>query len=738
MKNILIGNVSLNLRKQVGKGGEGTIYSIDNRNDEVVKIYHAELRESRRKKIEIMVSKQIAQKTSLIAFPKEIVKDNQGNFLGFSMKLVKGFRPIHELYNPKSRQQHFPKIDYRFIINTAMNVVRSIGTVHQNNCIIGDLNHSGILVSNNSTVAIIDADSFQIKNKGITYPCVVGVPEFTPPELQGKNLKSFTRLEQHDYFGLSVAIFQLLFMGKHPYAGIFNQKDLSMTEAIQQNRFAFSRLRNKITMTSPPPGSLTLDSFDGRLAIAFENAFGVHPMNRPNPSEWLSILESSSKRFQRCPRVNTHYYLHNSGGCFWCGLQGMINFDYFPARFDNSTVKNTNWTNIQTHISFIQSHTIPDFSNILKMPKVTSKGGSAFFKENSKTVKTKKITFSTLLLGSIGLFFLFPEFWFFSVFAGGFAVHELANNEIDESVFTVEYDRLGRKVQKEINQIVKSKKFQELIKVRVDLDHTIRDFNQQDIVCKKLIDDLRKDRQKRKLFEFLDTRYIKNAYIPDIGEDKKRKLIYAGIETAADVNEDQIKTVSGFGPVLTSKVVDWRQMVESRFKYNSTVDATDKKFENHIWGFFTHNKNQLAVRIKSGSDQIRRSWKNLEDFKRNGVLSSQLQIELQKFVDIENDLRILGLKSTKYEFAIIDNYESNYLPLNQTPPNLPNFKSTLRTASPQVKNPKTFVGNQKPSITKSVVPKCPICLKQMNQRSGRYGPFWGCANYPRCNGTRNI
>jgi DNA-binding helix-hairpin-helix protein with protein kinase domain len=738
MNKILVGNISLNLRKKIGKGGEGTIYSLDNRTDEVVKIYHVELRESRRKKIEVMVSKQIAKNTSLIAFPKEIVKDHQGNFLGFSMKLVKGFRPIHELYNPKSRQQHFPKIDYRFIINTALNVVRAIGTVHQNNCIIGDLNHSGILVSNNSTVAIIDADSFQIKDKGITYPCVVGVPEFTPPELQGKNLKSVTRLEHHDYFGLSVAIFQLLFMGKHPYAGIFKQKDLSMTEAIQQNRFAFSRLRKKMTMTTPPPGSLTLDSFDGRLATAFENAFGVNPTIRPNPSDWLSILTSSSKRFQRCSRVHTHYYLPNSNGCFWCGLQGMLNFDYFPASFDRSTVKNINWTNIQTHISFIQSHTIPDLSKILRMPKVTSTEGSDLYKKNSKTLRMKKIVFSTLLIGSIGLFFLLPELWILSVFVGGFAVHKLGNSEIDESIFTDEYDRLGRNVQREINQLVKLKNLQELIKVRVDLDHMIKDFNEQDIVCKKLIDDLRKNRQSRKLFEFLDTRYIKDAYIPHIGEDKKRKLIYAGIETAADVNEDQIKTVSGFGPVLTSKVIAWRKMVESRFKYNSTVDATDKKFENHIWGFFSHNKNQLAVRIKSGSDQIRRSWKNLEDFKRSGVMNLKVQSELQRFVNIENDLMLLGIKSSKYEFKIFDNYVSNYLPLNRTPPNLPNFKTTLRTTKPKVRQTNTHGGNQKPPVTKNVVPKCPICSQQMKQRNGRYGQFWGCSNYPRCNGTRNI
>lgn len=34
---------------------------------------------------------------------------------------------------------------------------------------------------------------------------------------------------------------------------------------------------------------------------------------------------------------------------------------------------------------------------------------------------------------------------------------------------------------------------------------------------------------------------------------------------------------------------------------------------------------------------------------------------------------------------------------------------------------------------------CPICNSPMKQRPGYEGkPFWGCSNYPRCNGKRNI
>lgn len=32
---------------------------------------------------------------------------------------------------------------------------------------------------------------------------------------------------------------------------------------------------------------------------------------------------------------------------------------------------------------------------------------------------------------------------------------------------------------------------------------------------------------------------------------------------------------------------------------------------------------------------------------------------------------------------------------------------------------------------------CPDCGGEMVSRTGKYGVFWGCRNYPRCTGTRD-
>lgn len=33
--------------------------------------------------------------------------------------------------------------------------------------------------------------------------------------------------------------------------------------------------------------------------------------------------------------------------------------------------------------------------------------------------------------------------------------------------------------------------------------------------------------------------------------------------------------------------------------------------------------------------------------------------------------------------------------------------------------------------------KCPDCSGDMISRTGKFGVFWGCKNYPQCKGTRD-
>ncbi len=41
-------------------------------------------------------------------------------------------------------------------------------------------------------------------------------------------------------------------------------------------------------------------------------------------------------------------------------------------------------------------------------------------------------------------------------------------------------------------------------------------------------------------------------------------------------------------------------------------------------------------------------------------------------------------------------------------------------------------------IDNKAVPKCPKCNSDMRLKSGKYGDFWSCINFPDCKGTKNI
>jgi DNA-binding helix-hairpin-helix protein with protein kinase domain len=246
---------AITLGKELGRGGEGAVYELQGTADIAVKIYHQDRAAARASKITAMTSADLHSFAPNVAFPKDALFDRGKRFVGFTMRRVGGHHPVHNLYSPTSRKTAFPTASFRFLLRTALNISSSIASVHRAGCIVGDINHSGILIANNATATLIDCDSFQVQAAGQTFPCTVGVPEFTPPELQGKRLDQVLRTPNHDYFGLAILIFNLLFMGRHPFARRFlGRGEMPMEMAISQYRFAYSS-RQRETRMGPPPAS---------------------------------------------------------------------------------------------------------------------------------------------------------------------------------------------------------------------------------------------------------------------------------------------------------------------------------------------------------------------------------------------------------------------------------------------------------------------------------------------------
>src|SRR5215470_5147272 len=346
----------IRLGARLGAGGEGSVHEVDGRTDVVAKIYHTPLTPERAHKIVAMASLSSPGLQRATAWPSGIIMADGHTPHGLLMPKIAGCKDIHKLYSPKSRKSEFPTADFRFLLSVAANVARAFAVVHQNNCVIGDVNHGSITVAQNATVKLIDCDSFQVVINGRNYLCEVGVPTFTPPELQGRPFRGIVRTTNHDNFGLAVLIFHLLFMGRHPFAGRYlGRGDMPIETAIQQFRFAYGADR-KITQMEPPPHVPALASMSPTIATLFERAFSRQATNghaRPSPADWIVALDAAGTQLARCKREPNHFYVSASPNCPWCMVESatgvvLFNIAILPTidvdRFDIVTV----WRAIQS------------------------------------------------------------------------------------------------------------------------------------------------------------------------------------------------------------------------------------------------------------------------------------------------------------------------------------------------------------------------------------------------------
>jgi DNA-binding helix-hairpin-helix protein with protein kinase domain len=343
------------LGPEVGRGGEGVVYELASNALLVAKIYHRPLDVTRAKKISAMVFTGNPEVIKFAAWPLSVLHD-KGRVVGLLMRKVAGSEePVHELYTPKSRLRKFPMANWQFLLHVASNVSRGFAALHNAGQIVGDVNHGNILVSSSGMSSFIDCDSFQIQTDGQIFLCPVGVPPYTPPELQNRRFDTLIRTKNHDAFGLAVLIFQLLFMGRHPFAGRFSGKgEMPIERAIAEFRFPYGRMAANFQMR-PPPCSLLLDQIPTAVGNCFEKAFSQEAAaggSRPTPLEWLESLAQLQNHLARCSRNKVHIYSSHLSSCPWCDIenQGIILFiEVGSARFEPSCPHSVVSLQLQPH-----------------------------------------------------------------------------------------------------------------------------------------------------------------------------------------------------------------------------------------------------------------------------------------------------------------------------------------------------------------------------------------------------
>lgn len=319
----------------LAKGGEGAVYRVRSTGSSplLAKIYSDYPSEDRVAKLKAMVASSSPSLGEAAAWPLGLLCDHmirgEQRVVGFVMPEVLDHRELHQLFSPAERKRYFPLANWKMLALAGSNLARVVSAVHHAGAVVGDLNQNNVLVSSKATVKLIDCDSFQFRRSdGKFWTSDVGKEEYLPPELQSATLRGLVRTPNHDSFALAILIFQLLFMGRHPFTGRHQKRgDFSIGEAISQGFYFYGRTAASKNL-SPPPGVITPACISPILAEMFEQAYLAS--ERPTAREWSEQLLQFANQLAVCQESQRHLFLDSGNGCPWCQLKKTMRVDFFP------------------------------------------------------------------------------------------------------------------------------------------------------------------------------------------------------------------------------------------------------------------------------------------------------------------------------------------------------------------------------------------------------------------------
>lgn len=305
------------------RGGEGSIYRIEGHSGLVAKIYHAgKATSDKRRKLEVMLAyapKRIS-KACQLAWPKALLFDEFGQFIGFTMPAAKqGSDELCAYTHKIRRERHHPQTTRRAFYRMAINLCHAVEAVHAMGHVIGDFNPNNILCRENGAVTLIDTDSFSILEPRTytTYPCEVGMNDYIAPEIQNRNRKKITWKKEHDYFALAVHLFQILMENRHPFAA-------TPISGVAPAEYAASLIAKGVyphVRNGETKADYITDILPRTLKQAFNRTFVdgfKNPNSRLTPTAWGSLLKKELKALRQCQFCPEQFERH-APHCPYCG-----------------------------------------------------------------------------------------------------------------------------------------------------------------------------------------------------------------------------------------------------------------------------------------------------------------------------------------------------------------------------------------------------------------------------------
>ena len=239
-----------------------------------------------------------------LLLPKEIAHSEQDNALvGYSIPRDPGaLLPFDDLFDEAKRSAFCNAGRWQHMLCLAANLARTIGYLHKQEIIVGDLDPRYIYVTQNGGFLFCNPDAFRLvdyASGGADRPGFGCDPDFVPPEFAKRgpcsldDVNKFDR--QSDVFGMAILIYALLTGGRHPYSLDSREADSTIPQNIRENRCLFSqsdfRPERIPTLDHQPLNNKVVGLFRQTFIDRSETAGRRSPApERPTAMEWTKAL----------------------------------------------------------------------------------------------------------------------------------------------------------------------------------------------------------------------------------------------------------------------------------------------------------------------------------------------------------------------------------------------------------------------------------------------------------------
>jgi DNA-binding helix-hairpin-helix protein with protein kinase domain len=632
-------------------GGEGAIHPVIGNPTLVAKVYKKPPTKQTSEKLRLMLTLATPGVRSIAAWPSGLLMQN-GSAVGFLMPRIERFEPAQHLYNPAQRLKYFSRFGWAFVLHTARNCAAAFDEVHKTGCLVGDVNQSNVLINDQGLARLIDCDSFQVSVGGKHFLCEVGVAHYTPPELQGQNFRSVVRTLNHDRFGLAVLMFQFLYVGRHPYAGVFlGRGDLAFEDAIREFRFAYGP-RSRSVQRDPPPFTPTLADVPPELGSLFCRAFergSESPNARPTALEWLNALGRLSSQVYTCSSEPGHQCWSGASGCVWCRIANSRGPDYFFGVGDSPTSFSVDETRLGPYLARLSVARLLNFpydrdSYAPADPPEPEPPPENLDTHKAMTAILAMVTGLGVVLTLLGfvsraalligiLVTLVFGIWLWLTVANSPFRRELVRRRVTMRSAKRELERLEdwwddlvRKYARQHDGVTR--------RIR-DTVARCRHLPQEYQIERNSLEARREELAR---VQHLKSCFISDADILNVKEGRKQMLAAYNILTAYDIDLASVMQIKGFGQKLAGNLVAWRDDMNRQFRFDKSKGVPETELRG------------LAVKYRKQQEAYFRDIEHaLGDLERLepkvrkdlGALVPELTIAVAEWLQADEDVRIL-------------------------------------------------------------------------------------------------